>query len=158
MEKRVSDEDKKILTLFKKSQGIEKMGMGDFETLCKAFEIPKDDWKEISSGMVEGNFDHLYYKGQNYYSYILDPLYDRNPVLMFQSHGQRNHQQLVEIVNRFFQVERLLIWGKPFEKKKCWECGKEFTFLDIAWQENLPAWRGFERAMDCWEDNHCGCN
>lgn len=152
----MNENELKILRLFNKTQGIEKMGEGDFDTLCEKMGLPKKGWEEISRGFQDGNFDHLYYEGKHYYSYIVDPLTDTDTMLIFQTHGQRNHKQLIDIVNRYYQTLDLLR-EKPFEEKTCWECGRKFTFLSMEWDKELPTWEAFERAMDCWKDSHCGC-
>lgn len=145
---------KKLIELYKKNAGVDNIGIGYFKEVCFAFGIPSEGWEEISSGIVQGNFDHLEFNGFHYYSYVIDPLEDINIVMIFKTKEKKDHTQLVKMVNLWNDLQRV----DPTQVKRCWECGKEFTFWDIRWKKDLPPLDALQRVVDDWFDNYDRCS
>ena len=143
----------KIIDTFKRVYGIEKIGMGYFKTLYRDFDLPIEGWNEISSGVMEGNFDHLYFKGRNYYSFVIDPYYSSEEILVFETKNRKSYEELVDITHLFFRI--ITLNGEV--EKTCWECGRKFGFFDILGDEEASPKKNFERAISYWEDSYCGC-
>jgi len=141
-----------IMEQFKRVYGVGKIGIGNFKNLYEDFRLPSKGWKEISSG-PEGNFDYIHNDGKNYYSFVIDPYYSSEEILVFETFGKKNYEELVDMTHLFFRIQIL----HEVEEKTCWECGQKFKFLDIAKDENLNSKKNFERAISYWEDSYCGC-
>jgi len=145
----------KIIDTFKRVYGIEKIGIGNFKNLYKDFGLPSQGWEEISSGVMEGNFDHLYFNGRNYYSFVIDPFYTSEEIIIFETKNRKTYSELVYMTHLFF---RIIVLKEEEAEKTCWECGRKFGFFDILGDEETSPKKNFERAISHWEDSHCGCH
>ena len=145
--------EKKLMEWWKKANGVVRAGVGDLSTVKEKFGLR--DERVISEGMWEGNFSEWKTADGHYaYTFIYDPLHDTNEVVCWVVRGRRNHAQLVQMWRTFAKI----FWraDELQGKKRCWECGREFTFFDIETHEEEP-WRAFEERLDYWYDDYCGC-
>jgi len=151
----VKEFKEKLINAFKRSHGILRIGFGDWNEITKAMELPSDakEWKEISTGIMQGNF-YGFNEGQgiNAYAYLVDPLYGEGWEI-YEVRGRRSHAELIRMV----ETRAELIHTRAFMgTKTCWECGKKFSFWQVKSSPELPAWEAFRQKIERWQDGYCG--
>jgi len=143
----------RLIAWWKKANGVEKVAVGN---ICKIVEdFGLTDERELSTGIHDGNFSEWRTSdGKLAYSYLYDPLGDHDAAIVFFVRGRRNLAQLREMVETVMWV----LWkSRELEgKKRCWECGREFTFVDIDTEATTP-WEDWRERLDYWRDSYCGC-
>ena len=149
---KLTEEERKLIEWWKKANGVSKVGVGGFHEVKKRMGL-KDE-RVVSEGIWEGNFSE-WKTPEGYYAYTLmyDPLWGDSTVCWVVK-GRRNHAQLIRMWRTFARV-----FFSSYElkgTKRCWECGREFTFYDIETHSEEP-WRAFEERLEYWYDDYCGC-
>lgn len=74
------------------------------------------------------------------------------------TNGKRKESAVRDTIKGWYDFLRIIDKVAEDATKKCWECGRTFSFWETNTDRTLPAWEAFNQRIDHWNDSYCGCD